>query len=169
MPPSGRDEGVRAAREIRRRFPDVGVILLSQLLEPAYAVELIADGAVRVGYLQKDRVSDVEEFTAAIARVAEGGSALDPALVAELVPSATNVLSERDRAVLSLVAQGRSDEAIAARLFLPAAAAEREIAAVLEKVGLPADTNERDRVPALLTHLVGRRAGLRPTALEPAA
>jgi DNA-binding NarL/FixJ family response regulator/class 3 adenylate cyclase len=169
MPPSGRDEGVRAAREIRRRFPGVGVILLSQLLEPAYAVELIADDAVGVGYLQKDRVADLAEFTGAIARVAEGGSALDPALVAELIPTATNGFSKRDREVLALIAQGRSNEAISERLFLPAGVAEREIAAVLAKLGLPPEAGEQDRVAAVLTHLVGRRTGLRPLEVESAA
>jgi len=161
MPPSGRDEGVRAAQEIRRRFPQVGVILLSQLLEPAYAIELIADDAVGVGYLQKDRVTDVDEFTAAINRVAAGGSALDSELIADLLPSAAGALSARERDVLALVAEGRSNQAIAERLFVPAASAEREIAAVLEKVGLEPTSSERDRVPAVLTHLVGQRAGLR--------
>jgi DNA-binding NarL/FixJ family response regulator/class 3 adenylate cyclase len=169
MPPSGRDEGVRAAKEIRRRFPKVGVILLSQLLEPTYAIELIGDDAIGVGYLQKDRVSDVAEFTDAIGRVAGGGSALDPALVDELIPAAADWLAERDREVLGLIAQGRSNEAIAERLFVPAAAAEREIANVLEKVGLPPDASERDRVPAVLTRLVGRRTGLRRTAVGSAA
>jgi DNA-binding NarL/FixJ family response regulator/class 3 adenylate cyclase len=169
MPPSGSDEGVRAAKEIRRRFPKVGVILLSQLLEPTYAIELIGDDANGVGYLQKDRVGDVAEFTDAITRVAGGGSALDPALVAELIPTSASSLSERDREILGLIAQGRSNEAIAERLFVPAAVAQREVASVLERVGLPAGAAERDRVPAVLTHLVGRRVGLGRAAVESAA
>jgi DNA-binding NarL/FixJ family response regulator len=169
MPPSGSDEGVRAAKEIRRRFPKVGVILLSQLLEPTYAIELIGDDANGVGYLQKDRVGDVAEFTDAITRVAGGGSALDPALVAELIPTSASSLSERDREILGLIAQGRSNEAIAERMFVPAAVAQREVASVLERVGLPAGAAERDRVPAVLTHLVGRRAGLGRAAVESAA
>src|SRR5207247_8602801 len=120
-PPTQTDEGLRAAKQIRERWPDTGVLVLSQYVEPAYAVELLGENAEGVGYLLKDRVSDVEEFAAAVRRVGEGGSALDPAVVSQLVgrkrrDDPLEELTPREREVLGLMAEGRSNHAIAQRL-----------------------------------------------------
>jgi DNA-binding NarL/FixJ family response regulator/class 3 adenylate cyclase len=163
MPPGGGDEGVRAARVIRERFPNVGVLLLSQLLEPAYAVELIAGEAGSVGYLLKDRVADLDEFAAAVHRVAAGGCALDSEIVDEVLgrrrhAGAASYLSAQDQDILGLVAEGRSDREIAERLFVPLAAAEEAVADVLRKVGLPPSVDGTARAVAVLVHLAGRRS-----------
>ncbi len=159
MPPSGTDEGLRAAHEIRRRFPRVGVLLLSQLLEPVYAVELLAGGTEAVGYLLKDRVGDLDEFAAAVERVADGGSALDSAIVADLLARAegdtVEPLTERERDVLALLAEGRPTGAIAAKLFVPVATAEAAVASVLGKLGVPATLTPAERSRALLLRLAG--------------
>jgi DNA-binding NarL/FixJ family response regulator len=129
MPPSHTDEGLSAAKTIRSKHPKVGVLMLSQYVEPDYAMELLADDAEGVGYLLKDRVADVDEFTGAVGRVADGGSALDPAIVTQLVgrrrgddPVAR--LTPREREVLELMAEGRSNQAIAQRLVVTERAVE---------------------------------------------
>ena len=129
MPPTHTDEGLRAAREIREKHPETGVLVLSQYVEPAYAMELLADSAEGIGYLLKDRVADVREFADAVRRVAEGGSALDPTVVSQLVgrrrgddPLAD--LTPREREVLELMAEGRSNQGIACLLYTSDAADE---------------------------------------------
>ena len=158
MPPTHTDEGLRAAQTIRERHPGVGVLVLSQYVEPAYAMELLGESAEGVGYLLKDRVADVGEFAAAVHRVAEGGSALDPAVVDQLVgrrrrddPLAE--LTAREREVLELMAQGRSNQAIAERLFVTLRAVEKHVTSIFTKLRLPASTEDHRRVLAVLTYL----------------
>jgi DNA-binding NarL/FixJ family response regulator len=160
MPPTQTDEGLRAAQEIRERFPDTGVLVLSQYVEPAYAMELLSDSAEGVGYLLKDRVSDVEEFAAAVRRVAEGGSALDPAVVSQLVGrrrqrDPLDELTPREREVLELMAEGRSNAAIGERLFITLRAVEKHVTSIFTKLGLPATAEDHRRVLAVLTFLRG--------------
>ena len=158
MPPTHTDEGLRAAHEIRTRFPDTGVLVLSQYIEAGYAMDLLAESAEGVGYLLKDRVSDVEEFAAAVRRVSEGGSALDPAVVSKLVgrrrrddPLAE--LTPREREVLELMAEGRSNQAIADRLFVTLRAVEKHVTSIFSKLELPASTDNHRRVLAVLRFL----------------
>ncbi|HVM68338.1 MAG TPA: response regulator [Gaiellaceae bacterium] len=158
MPPTHTDEGLRAAQQIRERHPEVGVLVLSQYVEPAYALELLGESAEGVGYLLKDRVSDFDEFAAAVRRVAEGGSALDPAVVDQLVgrrrrddPLAD--LTAREREVLELMAQGRSNQAIAERLVVTLRAVEKHVTSIFNKLRLPASTEDHRRVLAVLTYL----------------
>jgi DNA-binding NarL/FixJ family response regulator/class 3 adenylate cyclase len=158
MPPTHTDEGVRAAKEIRERFPEVGVLVLSQYVEPTYALELLSESAEGVGYLLKDRVSDIEEFAAAVRRVGEGGSALDPAVVSQLVgrrrrddPLAD--LTPREREVLELMAEGRSNQAISERLFITPRAVEKHVTSIFHKLRLPATSEDHRRVLAVLTFL----------------
>jgi DNA-binding NarL/FixJ family response regulator/class 3 adenylate cyclase len=158
MPPTHTDEGLRAAREIRERYPDVGVLLLSQYVEPGYAMALLETSAEGVGYLLKDRVADLEQFGTAVRRVADGGSALDPAVVSELVGrKRTNdpleQLTAREREVLELMAEGRSNQAIADRLFVTLRAVEKHVTSIFTKLGLPASTDDHRRVLAVLTYL----------------
>lgn len=158
MPPTHTDEGLRAAAEIRERFPGTGVLVLSQYVEAGYALDLLAGSAEGVGYLLKDRVSDVEEFAGAVRRVAEGGSALDPAVVSELVgrrrehdPLAE--LTPREREVLELMAEGRSNQAIADTLFVTLRAVEKHVTSIFTKLDLPASTDAHRRVLAVLAFL----------------
>jgi DNA-binding NarL/FixJ family response regulator len=158
MPPTHTDEGLRAAQQIRTQHPEVGVFVLSQYVEPGYALELLADSAEGVGYLLKDRVSDVDEFTAAVRRVGEGGSALDPAVVSELVgrrrredPLAD--LTPREREVLGLMAEGRSNQAIAQRLVVTERAVEKHVTSIFQKLRLPASEDDHRRVLAVLMFL----------------
>jgi DNA-binding NarL/FixJ family response regulator len=158
MPPLFTDEGLRAAQEIRRRFPRVGVLVLSQFVEPAYAMELLAESAEGVGYLLKDRVSDVEEFAGAVRRVGEGGSALDPAVVSELVgrrrthdPLAE--LTPFEREVLDLMAEGKSNQAIAEELFVTPGDVDGHVTTIFSKLNLPATEHDHRRVLAVLTLL----------------
>jgi DNA-binding NarL/FixJ family response regulator len=158
MPPTHTNEGLRAAQEIRQRFPDVGVLVLSQYVEPAYAMELLADSADGVGYLLKDRVSDVDEFASAVRRVGEGGSALDAAVVSELLgrrrphdPLAE--LTPPEREVLELMAEGKSNQAIAEELFLPLDAVDTQVTSIFSKLELPATEHDHRRVLAVLTLL----------------
>ena len=158
MPPSHTDEGLRAAREIRERFPGTGVLVLSQYVEADYALELLSESAESIGYLLKDRVADVEQFAAAVKRVAEGGSALDPEVVSQLVgrqrrddPLAD--LTPREREVLALMAEGRSNQAIADRLFITLRAVEKHVTSIFSKLGLPASTDDHRRVLAVLASL----------------
>jgi DNA-binding NarL/FixJ family response regulator len=158
MPPSHTDEGLRAAKTIREQHPDVGVLVLSEYVEPAYAMELIADNAEGVGYLLKQRVSEVGEFASAVRRVADGGSALDPAIVTQLVgrrrgddPVAT--LTPREREVLELMAEGRSNQAIASQLVVTERAVEKHVTSIFGKLGLPVSGEDHRRVLAVLAFL----------------
>jgi len=158
MPPTQTDEGLRAAQEIRERWPDTGVLVLSQYVEPAYAMELLGENAEGVGYLLKDRVSDVDEFAAAVRRVAEGGSALDPAVVSQLVgrrrrDDPLEELTPREREVLGLMAEGRSNQAIAERLVITLRAVEKHVTSIFSKLRLPATAEDHRRVLAVLTYL----------------
>jgi DNA-binding NarL/FixJ family response regulator/class 3 adenylate cyclase len=160
MPPTHTDEGVRAAKTIRERFPDTGVLVLSQFVEPDYAMELLAESAEGVGYMLKDRVSDLEQFAQAVRRVGEGGSALDPAVVSQLVgrrreegPLAE--LTPREREVLALMAEGLSNQAIAGQLFVTLRAVEKHVTSIFAKLDLPATNDHHRRVLAVLTYLRG--------------
>jgi DNA-binding NarL/FixJ family response regulator len=158
MPPTHTDEGLRAAREIREKHPQTGVLVLSQYIEPEYALDLLSESAEGVGYLLKDRISDIAEFAGAVRRVAEGGSALDPAVVGLLVgrsrkddPLAT--LTPREREVLELMAEGRSNGAISERLFITERAVEKHVTSIFGKLRLPADAADHRRVLAVLAYL----------------
>ena len=158
MPPTQTDEGLRAGQEIRQRWPDTGVLVLSQYVEPGYAMELLGENAEGVGYLLKDRVSDVEEFAAAVRRVGEGGSALDPAVVSQLVgrrrrDDPLEELTPREREVLELMAEGRSNQAIAERLVITLRAVEKHGTSIFGKLRLPATDQDHRRVLAVLTFL----------------
>ena len=158
MPPTHTDEGLRAAREIRERFPDTGVLVLSQYVEPGYALDLLSESAEGVGYLLKDRVADIEQFASAVRRVAEGGSALDPAVVSELVgrrrqDDPLDQLTPREREVLGLMAEGRSNQAIADRLYVTLRAVEKHVTSIFSKLDLPASTDDHRRVLAVLLFL----------------
>lgn len=159
MPPGNADDGLVAAAQIRESHPDVAVLVLSQHLEPAYMLELIGDNASGVGYLLKDRVRDVGEFIDSVERVASGGTAFDPEIVKTLVGgrrrSALDDLTDRDRAVLALVAEGRSNRAIAKQLYLSSRAVERHVQAIFQKLGLPDSEDDNRRVLAVLA-LLGR-------------
>ena len=158
MPPTHTDEGLQAAQEIREKHPGVGVLVLSQYVEPAYAMELLADSAEGVGYLLKDRVSDVQEFADAVRRVADGGSALDPTIVSELVgrrrgDDPLGGLTAREREVLGLMAEGRSNQGIAQRLVVTERAVEKHVTSIFSKLRLPAATADHRRVLAVLAYL----------------
>ena len=158
MPPTHTDEGLRAAQEIRERHPGVGVLVLSQYIEPTYAMELLAENAEGVGYLLKDRISDVKEFAAAVRRVGEGGSALDPAIVTQLVgrrrkDDPIDHLTPREREVLELMAQGRSNSGIAERLVVTERAVEKHVTSIFEKLRLPPAAEDHRRVLAVLAFL----------------
>jgi DNA-binding NarL/FixJ family response regulator/class 3 adenylate cyclase len=158
MPPTHTDEGLRAAHEIRERFPATGVLVLSQYVEAAYALELLSGDAEGVGYLLKDRVSDLEEFASAVRRVGEGGSALDPSVVTHLVgrrrrEDPLDALTPREREVLDLMAEGRSNAAIAGRLFVTERAIEKHVTSIFQKLRLPASEDDHRRVLAVLQYL----------------
>jgi len=159
MPPGRGDDGLLAAAEIRRSHPTVSVLVLSQHVEPAYMLELVGDNAAGVGYLLKDRVRDVAEFVDAVERVAAGGTAFDPGVVSSLVSgrrrSVLDELSDRERTVLSLIAEGRSNRAIAKQLFLSPRAIERDVQAIFQKLGLVETEDDNRRVLAVLA-LLGR-------------
>jgi DNA-binding NarL/FixJ family response regulator len=158
MPPTHTDEGLRAAQEIRERHPEVGVLVLSQYVESGYALELLQGSAEGVGYLLKDRVSDVKEFAAAVKRVAEGGSALDPEVVSRLVGSRRGEdplshLTPREREVLELIAEGRSNQGIADKLVVTERAVEKHVTSIFQKLRLPAASEDHRRVLAVLAYL----------------
>ena len=158
MPPTHTDEGLRAAAEIRDKHPDTGVLVLSQYIEEAYAMELLSSNAEGVGYLLKDRVADLERFIDAVRRVGEGGSALDPEVVSRLLgrrrqedPLAE--ISPRERQVLSLMAEGRSNHAIATELVVTERAVEKHVTSIFTKLNLPPTADDHRRVLAVLTYL----------------
>ncbi len=158
MPPTHTDEGLRAALEVRRLVPETRILVLSQYVEERYAVELIGASAEGVGYLLKDRVADVSEFLAAVRRVAGGGTALDPEVVAQLLGrrrrgNPLDALSPREREVLGLMAEGRSNAAIAAQLVVTEGAVEKRISSIFAKLGLPDTPTDHRRVLAVLTYL----------------
>jgi DNA-binding NarL/FixJ family response regulator len=163
MPPTFTDDGLRAAVELRRRLPGVGVLVLSQYVEESYARDLLADGSGGVGYLLKDRVQDLDALADALARVAAGGTALDPDVVAQLVvvrrtadPQAS--LTPREREVLVLMAEGRSNAAIAEALVVSPGAVEKHVGNVFAKLGLEPSDSDHRRVLAVLTWLRARTA-----------
>ncbi len=158
MPPTHTDEGLRAAIAIREQYPDVGVLVLSQYVELGLAMQLLADSAEGAGYLLKDRVSDVDEFVGAVRRVAAGGSAIDPTIVSTLlgrrrqdVPVAA--LTPREREVMALMAEGRSNQGIADHLVITLRAAEKYVSSIFTKLGLPSTGSDSRRVLAVLLYL----------------
>jgi DNA-binding NarL/FixJ family response regulator len=158
MPPTHTDEGLRAAQEIREKHPTCGVLVLSQYVEATYAMELLAESAEGVGYLLKDRVSDVNEFADAVRRVGEGGSALDPTIVSQLVgrrrrDDPIDQLTPREREVLGLMAEGRSNSGIAEQLVVTNRAVEKHVTSIFSKLRLPAASEDHRRVLAVLAYL----------------
>ncbi len=156
MPPDNTDDGLRAALAIRRELPDVGILLLSQYVEDRYIGELLAGGTEGIGYLLKDRVAEVDRFTDAVQRVAEGGSALDPEVVAQMVGRRQEPLSdltERERQVLALMAEGYSNRAIAETIFVSERAVERHVTNIFSKLRLEPTGQEHRRVLAVLRYL----------------
>jgi DNA-binding NarL/FixJ family response regulator len=159
MPPTHTDEGLRAARAIRTSHPQVGVLVLSQYVRPSYVFELLSESAERVGYLLKDRVSDVAELADAVRRVGAGGSVLDPMVVSQLVgrrregAETLEDLSDRELEVLGLLAEGRSNQAIAERLFITERTVEKHVKSIMAKLRLPASPDDHRRVLAVLAYL----------------
>jgi DNA-binding NarL/FixJ family response regulator len=160
MPPTHRDEGVRAALVIRQRWPGTAVLVLSQYVEERYATELLAGETRGVGYLLKDRVADVEEFTEALRRVGRGGTALDPEVVSQLLARGRrrplDALTPREQDVLKLMAEGRSNGAIAANLVVTEGAVEKHVSSIFTKLGLTPTEGDHRRVLAVLSYLEGR-------------
>ena len=155
LPPTFRDEGLRAAIELRERRPETAVLIVSQYVEQAYARELLADGRGGIGYLLKDRVMDVDAFVDAVRRVAAGGTALDPEVVARFVSREERLerLTPREREVLALMAEGRSNASIAEVLVLTVGAVEKHVASILQKLRLPPSDDTHRRVLAVLAYL----------------
>jgi DNA-binding NarL/FixJ family response regulator len=158
MPPTHTDEGLRAAIELRRDHPDTGVVVLSQYIETRYAARLLEGNAAGVGYLLKDRVADVTEFADALTRVAAGGTALDPEVVSQLMRASRHThgvaaLTARERDVLSLMAEGRSNAGIASALVVSAGVVEKHVASIFGKLDLPPSEADNRRVLAVLRYL----------------
>jgi DNA-binding NarL/FixJ family response regulator len=157
MPPGNADDGLRAARTMRGELPDIGVLVLSQYAEEHYVAELLRDGAEGVGYLLKERIADVDRFVDSVRRVAEGGSALDPEIVALMMGrregGPLDALTEREREVLGLMAEGRTNRGIAGELYVSERAVERHVTAIFGKLGLPAGAGDHRRVLAVLAYL----------------
>jgi DNA-binding NarL/FixJ family response regulator len=158
MPPTNTDDGLRAALEIRAELPDTGVLVLSQYVEEGYALDLVGESAGGVGYLLKDRVADVERFVDSVRRVADGGSALDPEVVSQLVGRARrddplDELTPREREVLELMAEGRSNNAIAAIMVVTERAVEKHVTSIFGKLGLAPAPEDHRRVLAVLAFL----------------
>ncbi|WP_066931410.1 response regulator transcription factor [Streptomyces sp. NBRC 110611] len=158
MPPTHTDEGVRAAIRLRRDHPGLGVLVLSQYVEEQYATELLAGSSRGIGYLLKDRVAEVREFVDAVVRVAEGGTALDPEVVAQLLGRSRKQdvlahLTPREREVLGLMAEGRTNSAIARQLVVSGGAVEKHVSNIFLKLGLAQSDEDHRRVLAVLTHL----------------
>jgi DNA-binding NarL/FixJ family response regulator len=158
MPPNHSDDGARAARSLRDDFPDLGILLLSQHIESHYSVDLLSRGSF--GYLLKDRVFDVEDFLDALRRVASGGSALDPEVVAQLINPPRNdglsLMTTREREVLALMAEGRTNAGIARRLWLSERTIETHVGNIISKLGLAESAEHHRRVMAVLTYLENR-------------
>jgi DNA-binding NarL/FixJ family response regulator len=155
MPPTSTSEGLIAAQQIRAAYPSVGVLVLSQYVETRQAIQLLRQSPRRVGYLLKDRVSDIAEFAAAIRRIADGGSAIDPDLVSQLLrrsgdDSALSALTGRERDILALLAEGRSNHAICERLFLSPKTVETHVGSIFAKLGLLPAADDHRRVLAVL-------------------
>ncbi|MEU0602734.1 response regulator transcription factor [Streptomyces sp. NPDC006393] len=158
MPPTHTDDGLRAAIDIRREHPGTGVLLFSQYIETKHATRLLAAGSAGVGYLLKDRVANVAEFTEALGRVAAGGTALDPEVVTQLAGGGRRIedmesLTSREREVLALIAEGRSNAAIAQTLVVSVGTVEKHVAAIFGKLGLPTTEDANRRVLAVLRYL----------------
>jgi DNA-binding NarL/FixJ family response regulator len=159
MPPTHTDEGLRAAKVIRTRWPQVGILVLSQYVQARYAVELLEQGTERVGYMLKDRVSDLDELSTSVRRIGEGGSVLDPAVVSQLVGqrrkgnTPLEDLTERELEVLTLMAEGRSNKAIAERLFITEHTVEKHVKNIFATLRLPQSGDDHRRVLAVVTFL----------------
>jgi DNA-binding NarL/FixJ family response regulator len=158
MPPTHTDEGLRAAAELRQHHPEIGVLVLSQYIETTYATALLAGNAGGVGYMLKDRVADAAEFADALERVAAGGTALDPEVVTKLMRASRQVgglggLTPREREVLELMAEGRSNAAIAEAMVISSGAVEKHVASIFGKLGLPSSEADNRRVLAVLQYL----------------
>jgi DNA-binding NarL/FixJ family response regulator len=158
MPPTHTDEGLRAALRLRRDHPAVGVLVFSQYVETRYASQLLADNPTGVGYLLKDRVADVADFAAAVTRVGAGGTALDPEVVSQLLRAsrqhdALAALTPREREVLALMAEGRSNAGISEALVITEGVVEKHVASIFAKLGLPATEGDNRRVLAVLRYL----------------
>jgi DNA-binding NarL/FixJ family response regulator len=162
MPPTHTDEGLRAAKEIRARAPATGILVLSQHVRASYALELLSEGSEGVGYLLKERVSDLRELASSIERVAQGGSVLDPLVVEQLVGRSRagddplEHLTAREREVLSLMAEGRSNKAIATRLFITEHTVEKHVKSIFATLRLPLSPDDHRRVLAVVTYLDAR-------------
>ena len=160
LPPTHTDEGMKAALKIRAGHPDVGVLVLSQYVEVGLAMQLLGDSAAGVGYLLKDRVSNVKEFMDAVARVADGGSAIDPTIVSALISKQRkrdplDRLTPREREVLALMAEGRSNQGIADRFVITLRAVEKYVSSIFSKLDLPTTGSDSKRVLAVLLYLRG--------------
>jgi DNA-binding NarL/FixJ family response regulator len=158
MPPGYTDEGLRAAITLRRNHPDIGLLVFSQYIETRYAAQLLAENAAGVGYLLKDRVADTSDFIEALARVAAGGTALDPDVVTQLLAASNrsaslDTLTRRECQVLALMAEGRSNAAIASHLVISEGAVEKHVANIFAKLGLPVSDSDNRRVLAVLRYL----------------
>jgi DNA-binding NarL/FixJ family response regulator len=162
MPPTHTDEGLRAAKAIKERWPQIGVLVLSQHVRASYALELLSDGTDGIGYLLKERVSDLDELASAVERIGNGGSALDPLVVEQLVgrprrsEDALEHLTDREREVLALMAEGRSNKAIALELFVTEHTIEKHVKSILGTLRLPQSPDDHRRVLAVLTYLHSR-------------
>ena len=158
MPPTQTDEGLRAALEIRSRYPRVGVLVLSQHADVGLAMKLLAEDAEGVGYMLKDRVTDIDEFAEAVRRVGHRGSVIDPMIVSQLIDRGRRddpleSITPREREVLELMAEGRSNQGIAERLVITERAVQKHITSIFRKLGLPASTDDHRRVLAVLAFL----------------
>ena len=162
MPPTHTDEGLQAAKRIRARWPETGILVLSQFVQARYAVELLGNGTERVGYLLKDRVSDLEELTTSVRRIGDGGSVLDPSVVAQLVgqrrkgDDLLEQLTERELEVLALMAEGRSNKAIGQRLFISEHTVEKHVKNIFGSLRLPSSPDDHRRVLAVVKFLDSR-------------
>jgi DNA-binding NarL/FixJ family response regulator len=161
MPPTMTDEGIALAREIRSRFPSVGVLVLSTYVDSDFAFELVSRGGARAGYLLKDRVADVQELVEALRRIEGGGSVLDPEVVGQIlarsrVRNPLDQLTDREREVLSLMAEGRSNQAICQRLWLSPRTVETHVSSIFAKLSLPPAPDDNRRVLAVLAHLASQ-------------
>ena len=159
MPPTHTDEGLRAAEEIRQRYPDVGILILSQHVEVGIATRLLSESAAGIGYLLKDRVTNLEDFTAALRRVAEGGSALDPQVVSQLLTRGRgaddplSLLTPREREVIELVAEGRSNKGIGERLVITERAVQKHVTSIFMKLDLQQSDDDHRRILAVLAYM----------------